>query len=169
MERRRVVITGMGALTPLGLTAAESWAAVKAGKCGIAPITLYDASNMKAKLAGEVKGFDPANYMEKREARKVDRFAQLALAAAKEAVEQSGLDMSKEKDPYRCGVIFSTGIGGLITLQNECMKGSQKGFDKVSPHGHRQHGLRPHRHPIRPQGHGHLSHHRLRRRHQRRG
>ena len=132
MERRRVVITGLGALTPVGLTAAESWAAVKAGTCGIAPITLYDASNMKAKLAGEVKGFDPANYMEKREARKVDRFAQFAIAAAKEAIEQSGLDMANE-DPYRCGVIISAGIGGLITLQNECMKGAQKGFDKISP------------------------------------
>ena len=100
MEKRRVVITGLGAVTPVGLTAAESWEAVKAGKCGIAPITLYDASNMKAKLAGEVKGFDPANYMEKREARKVDRFAQFALAAAQEAVEQSGLDFAQE-DPYR--------------------------------------------------------------------
>ena len=116
----------------MGLTAAESWEAVKAGKCGIGPITLYDASNMKAKLAGEVKGFDPANYMEKREARKVDRFAQFALAAAQEAVEQSGLDFAKE-DPYRCAIIMSAGIGGLITLQNECVKGSQKGFDKISP------------------------------------
>ena len=132
MEKRRVVITGLGAVTPVGLTAAESWEAVKAGKCGIGPITLYDASNMKAKLAGEVKGFDPANYMEKREARKVDRFAQFALAAAQEAVEQSGLDFAKE-DPYRCALIISAGIGGLITLQNECIKGSQKGFDKISP------------------------------------
>ena len=132
MEKRRVVITGMGAVTPVGLTAAESWSAVKAGTCGIAPITLYDASNMKAKLAGEVKGFDPANYMEKREVRKVDRFAQFALAAAQEAVEQSGLDFTRE-DPYRCAIILSAGIGGLITLQNECVKGSQKGFDKISP------------------------------------
>ena len=132
MEKRRVVITGLGAVTPVGLTAAESWEAVKAGKCGIGPITLYDASSMKAKLAGEVKGFDPANYMEKREARKVDRFAQFALAAAQEAVEQSGLDFAKE-DPYRCAIIMSAGIGGLITLQNECVKGSQKGFDKISP------------------------------------
>ena len=132
MERRRVVITGLGAVTPVGLTASESWQAVKAGKCGIAPITLYDVSNMKAKLAGEVKGFEPANYMEKRETRKVDRFAQFALSAAQEAVEQSGLDFAKE-DPYRCALIISAGIGGLITLQNECIKGSQKGFDKISP------------------------------------
>lgn len=77
MEKRRVVITGMGAVTPLGLTVEESWLAVRAGTCGIAPITLYDTSGMKAKLAGEVKGFEPADYMEKREARKMDRFAQL--------------------------------------------------------------------------------------------
>ena len=132
MEKRRVVITGMGAVTPVGLTAAESWEAVKAGKCGIAPITLYDTSNMKAKLAGEVKGFDPANYMEKREARKMDRFAQFALAAAQEAVEQSGLDFAQE-DPYRCAVIVSAGIGGLYTLQHETVKGEQKGYDKISP------------------------------------
>ena len=132
MEKRRVVITGMGAVTPVGLTAAESWSAVKAGTCGIAPITLYDASNMKAKLAGEVKGFDPANYMEKREARKVDRFAQFALAAAQEAVEQSGLDFTQE-DPYRCALIVSAGIGGLYTLQHETVKGEQKGYDKISP------------------------------------
>ena len=132
MEKRRVVITGMGAVTPVGLTAAESWAAVKAGTCGIAPITLYDTSNMKAKLAGEVKGFDPANYVEKREARKVDLFAQFALAAAREAVAQSGLDFTQE-DPYRCALIISAGIGGLYTLQHECVKGEQKGYDKISP------------------------------------
>ena len=132
MEKRRVVITGLGAVTPVGLTAAESWSAVKAGTCGIAPITLYDASNMKAKLAGEVKGFDPANYMEKREARKIDRFAQFALAAAQEAVAQSGLDFTQE-DPYRCALIVSAGIGGLYTLQHETVKGEQKGYDKISP------------------------------------
>ena len=132
MEKRRVVITGLGAVTPVGLTAAESWAAVKAGTCGIAPITLYDTSNMKAKLAGEVKGFDPANYVEKREARKVDRCAQFALAAAQEAVAQSGLDFTQE-DPYRCALIVSAGIGGLYTLQHECVKGEQKGYDKISP------------------------------------
>ena len=132
MEKRSVVITGLGAVTPVGLTAAGSWSAVKAGTCGIAPITLYDASSMKAKLAGEVKGFDPANYMEKREARKVDRFAQFALAAAQEAVAQSGLDFAQE-DPYRCAITVSAGIGGLYTLQHETAKGEQKGYDKISP------------------------------------
>lgn len=130
--KRRVVITGMGAVTPVGLTVSESWAAVKAGTCGIAPITLYDTSNMKAKLAGEVKGFDPANYMEKRDARKIDRYAQFALAAAQEAVAASGLDFSAE-DHYRCGVTLACGIGGLITMQHECAKGEQKGYDRISP------------------------------------
>ena len=132
MERRRVVITGMGAKTPIGLTAEESWEAAKAGKCGIAPITQYDTTNMKAKLAGEVKGFDPALYMDKRDARKMDRFAQLALAAAVEAVEASGLDFSAE-DPYRCGVVMACGIGGLTTMQRDCIKGETKGYDKISP------------------------------------
>ena len=132
MERKRVVITGMGAVTPLGLTAQESWQGVRAGRCGIGPITLYDTTNMKAKLAGEVKDFDPTRYLEKREVRKIDRFAQFALAAAVEAVEQSGLDFSQE-DVTRCGVTVSCGIGGLITMQQECEKGAQRGYDKISP------------------------------------
>ena len=121
MEKRRVVITGMGAVTPLGLTVEESWLAVRAGTCGIAPITLYDTSGMKAKLAGEVKGFEPADYMEKREARKMDRFAQFALAAAGEAVAQSGLEFSAE-DPSRCGLRISPffipmAIGNMAAAQ----------------------------------------------------
>ena len=132
MERRRVVITGMGAVTPIGLTAAESWQAAKAGVCGVGPITQYDPAEMKVKLAAEVKGFVPENYMEKREVRKNDRFVQLALAAAAEAMAQSGLDMAKE-DPYRCAAIVSAGIGGLITMQRECGRGAEKGYDKISP------------------------------------
>ena len=93
----------------------------------IAPITQYDTTNMKAKLAGEVKGFDPALYMDKRDARKMDRFAQLALAAAVEAVEASGLDFSAE-DPYRCGVVMACGIGGLTTMQRDCIKGRDEGL-----------------------------------------
>jgi 3-oxoacyl-[acyl-carrier-protein] synthase II len=132
MERKRVVITGMGAVTPLGLTAQESWQGVREGRCGIGPITLYDPEDMKAKLAGEVKGFDPTRYLEKREARKMDRFAQFALAAAVEAVSQSGLDFAQE-DTDRCGVAVSCGIGGLITMQQECEKGAARGYDKISP------------------------------------
>ena len=132
MERRRVVITGMGAVTPIGLTASASWAAAKAGVCGIGPITQYDPAEMKVKLAAEVKGFVPEDHMEKRDVRKTDRFVQLALAAAGEAMAQSGLDVDKE-DPYRCATIVSAGIGGLITMQRECAKGAEKGYDKISP------------------------------------
>lgn len=132
MEKRRVAVTGLGAVTPIGLSTAESWEGAKAGRCGIAPITLYDASGMKAKLAGEVKGFEPERYLEKREARKLDRFAQLAVAAAAEAMAQSGLDMERE-DPYRCAVMLSCGIGGLTTMQRECAKGEAKGYDRISP------------------------------------
>ena len=132
MEKRRVVITGMGAVTPIGLTASASWAAAKAGVCGIGPITQYDPAEMKVKLAAEVKGFVPEDHMEKRDVRKTDRFVQLALAAAGEAMAQSGLDVDKE-DPYRCATIVSAGIGGLITMQRECAKGAEKGYDKISP------------------------------------
>ena len=85
MEKRRVVITGMGAITPLGKTAEDSWTAAKAGVCGIDTITLYDSSSMKVHLAGEVKDFAPENFIDKKETRRMDRFTQLALAAAKEA------------------------------------------------------------------------------------
>lgn len=129
---RRVVITGMGAVTPLGLTVSESWQAVKAGHCGIGPITRYDTAGRKTKLAAEVKGFDPEKYMEKREVRKLDRFVWYALAAAGEAVADSGLDLEKE-DRYRCGAVLSSGIGGLITIQHECARGEEKGYDKISP------------------------------------
>ena len=132
MEKRRVVITGMGAVTPIGLNLPESWAAVREGRCGIGPITQYDASAQKVKLAGEVKGFDPTSVIDKREVRKLDRSAQLAIAAADEAMRQSGLSMEAE-DASRCAVVFASGIGGFSTTQAECLKGAQKGFDRVSP------------------------------------
>ncbi|MGN8874872.1 beta-ketoacyl-ACP synthase II [Pseudoflavonifractor sp. HCP28S3_F10] len=132
MNKRRVVVTGMGAITPLGGTAGDSWAAAKAGVCGIGPITLYDPSAMKVKLAGEVRDFDPERYMEHREARRMDRFTQFAMAAAAQAVEQSGLDMERE-DPARCGVMVSSGIGGMNTIQSECARGAAKGYDRISP------------------------------------
>ena len=125
MEKRRVVITGMGAVTPLGLNLTETWQAVKAGTCGIAPITHYDTTGQKVTLAGEVKNFDPEQYIDKRECRKLDRFSQFALAAAVQAMEQSGLVMEQE-DSNRCAVIFASGIGGFSTTQSECLKGSEK-------------------------------------------
>lgn len=130
--KRRAVITGMGAVTPLGLTVSESWLAVRAGTCGVGPITRYDPSGRKVKLAAEVKNFEPENYMEKREIRKLDRFVWYALAASEEAMRSSGLDMEKE-NRYRCGVILSSGVGGLTTIQHECAKGEEKGYDKISP------------------------------------
>lgn len=132
MEKRRVVITAVGAVTPLGLTAAESWAAAKAGVCGIKPITLYDTSKMKAKLAGEVTDFDPLVCMDKKEVKRSDRFVQFALAAAKEAAANAGLDFTAE-DPYRCGVIFSCGIGGMATIQQNVLRGDQLSYDRISP------------------------------------
>lgn len=132
MKKRRVVITGMGAVTPLGLTLNESWAAVKENRCGIGPITQYDTSEQKVKLAGEVKGFDPAVCMDNREARKLDRYVQFALACAKEAMDQSGLCVDAE-NAGRCAVFFASGVGGFSTIQTECIKGAEKGYDRVSP------------------------------------
>ena len=132
MEKRRVVITGMGALTPLGKSAEESWAAAKAGVCGIDTITLYDSSSQKVHLAGEVKGYNAEDYMERREARRMDRFTQFAVIAAGQALEQSGLDLEAE-DLSNMGVILSSGIGCITTIQAETLKGGAKGFDKVSP------------------------------------
>lgn len=132
MEKRRVVITGLGAITPLGLNAADSWAAAKAGKCGIDTITLYDHSAQKVHLAAEAHGFAPEDFMEKKEARKMDRFTQFALAAANEAMANSGLDMAAE-DAGRCGVLVSSGIGGLSTPGGRDPEGRRKGFDRVSP------------------------------------
>ena len=131
--KRKVVVTGIGAVTPIGNTAAESWQAAKEGKCGIAPITHYDTSSQKAKLAGEVKGLNVEDYIDKREIRKMDRVTQLAMVAAHQAMADSGLNMEAE-DATRCGIIVSSGIGGLSTIESEHSKGLEKGFDRVSPY-----------------------------------
>ena len=132
MERRRVVITGLGAVTPIGLTAGESWQAVKNGACGIGPITQFDTTDFKCKLAGEVKDFDPETVVDKKEVRKMARFTLLALGATAEAIADSGLDTEAEgKD---IGVILSSGIGGLPTIEEEHTRGQQRGFEKVSPY-----------------------------------
>ena len=130
MSKRRVVITGIGAVTPLGLTITESWAGLRAGKCGIGPITQYDPAAQKVKLAAEVKGFDPEQYMSKAEAKRMGRYTQFAVAAAREAlsgVEKEALDLD------RCGVILSSGIGGQAITEAEHKRGMDRGFDKVSP------------------------------------
>lgn len=131
--KRRVVITGMGAITPLGHNVNDSWQAAKAGICGIGSITHYDTSNQRVTIAAEVKDFDPAMFMDKKEARRMDRCTQFALCAAAEAVEQSGLQIEKE-DAGRCGVIMSTGIGGLGTIEQEHSRGLEQGYDRVSPY-----------------------------------
>ena len=132
MEKRRVVITGIGAVTPVGNTAPESWQAVKDGVCGIAPITLYDHSSQKVSLAAEVKNFDPTVALDKKEAKRMDRFTQFAVTAAVEAVQDSGLNLEQE-NTARCGVSVSSGIGGIATIQSSCEGGNSRGFDKVSP------------------------------------
>ena len=132
MEKRRVVITGLGTVNPTGNTVAESWAAVRRGECGIGPITHYDTTNSKVKLAAEVKDFDPTVRVDKREARKMARFTQFAMAAAAEAMEDSGLDL-EHTDTSRFATIISSGIGGLPTIEEEHAKGEAKGFDRVSP------------------------------------
>jgi len=132
MEKRRVVITGMGTVNPVGNTVAESWAAVKAGACGIGAITWYDTSSMKVKLAGEVKGLEPAALLGRREAKKMDRFTQLALIAAGECMDNAGLNREKV-DLSRCGVIFSSGIGGFESVGDAYQRGIERGFDTVSP------------------------------------
>lgn len=130
--KRRVVITGMGAVTPIGNNTEEMWESVKKGNCGIAPITHYDTSGQKVKLAGEIKNLNIDEFIDKKASRKMDRFTQLALIAAKEAFTQSRLMIDKE-DATRCGVIISSGIGGLDVIEQEHSKGLEKGFDRVSP------------------------------------
>ena len=132
MDRRRVVITGLGAVTPVGLTASESWQAVKDGMCGIAPITQFDPTGMKVHLAAEVKGFEPANCMTKPEAKHMGRFTQFAVACAKEALADAAFDPA-QADLDRCGVIISSGIGGLSITESEHDRGKEKGWDRVSP------------------------------------
>lgn len=131
MERRRVVITGMGVVTPVGLTMEETWRAIRQGACGIAPITHYDASAQKVKLAAEVKGFDPETYMSRMEAKRMGRFTHFAVAAAKQALTAFVLQPGEEA---RCGVIVSSGIGGQAITEMEHLRGMQRGFDKVSPY-----------------------------------
>ena len=118
MELKRVVVTGLGAVTPLGNDVKTTWENTIAGKSGAGPITLFDASLFKTQFACEVKKFDPNELFDRKEARRFDRYSQLALKAAKEAIENSGLDLEKE-DTNRIGVIFSAGIGGIKTFEEE--------------------------------------------------
>ena len=130
-ETRRVVVTGLGAITPLGNSAAATCEALRSGKNGIAPITLFDASGFKAKLGAEVRDFDPKEYMEINDVLRTDRYAQFAVAAAQQAVDESGVSGAVE--PERFASIFGTGIGGISTFEKEHSKLLEKGPRRVSP------------------------------------
>lgn len=133
MEKRRVVITGLGAITPIGHSAPESWQAVRAGVCGVGPITQYDTAGMKVTLAAEVKNYEPEAFLEKKEAKRMARFTQFAMIAAREAMADSGLKTA-DTDSTRCGIILSSGIGGLGVTEAEHSRGLERGFDRVSPY-----------------------------------
>lgn len=132
MDKRRVVITGVGAITPIGHTAPETWQAVRNGVCGIAPITAYDAANQKVTLAAEVKGFQPDDFLDKKESKHMARFTQFAVIAAREALKDGAFDPEKA-DLDRCGVIVSSGIGALQNTEDEHDRCVEKGIDRVSP------------------------------------
>ena len=129
---KRVVITGIGAVTPLGNTAEEFMTNILQGKNGIAPITHFDASETGITVAAEVKEFDPTLYMEKKEVKRMDKFSVYGIAAAKQAMEDSGLD-DTNMDRDRLGVMVSSGIGGMETIQNQVIRMSQKGPKRVAP------------------------------------
>ena len=129
---RRVVITGLGAITPLGNNVEDFWKGIKAGKCGIDQITKFDTTNFKVKIAGEVKEYNPEDYFERREAKRLDLFSQYAMISAREAWKDSNLDKEKEK-MERVGVIIGSGIGGIQTIETENKKCNEKGPDRVSP------------------------------------
>ncbi|GAA0872623.1 beta-ketoacyl-ACP synthase II [Gangjinia marincola] len=120
MELKRVVVTGLGALTPIGNTLDEYWESLVSGKSGAAPITYYDTEKFKTKFACELKNFDASDYFDRKEARKLDKFAQYAIVASDEAIKDSGLDLDNE-NKLRIGVIWGAGIGGLETFQNEVL------------------------------------------------
>ena len=128
---RRVVVTGLGAVTPVGNDIATTWAALKAGRGGIGRITRFDPAPYESQIAGEVKGFDSAAYMDRKDVRRTDRFTQLAVAAASQALSDSGLDLKIE--PERIGVAIATGVGGLETLVDQVLVMAERGPSRLSP------------------------------------
>lgn len=130
--KRRVVITGLGAVTPIGNTVDEFWNNIKLGKLGIDQITQFDTTNYKVKIAAEVKGFVPKERMDFKAAKRMEKFSQYAVAAAKEACVDAGIDIQKE-DPYRCGVVIGSGIGSLTQIEKQYQTILEKGPGKVNP------------------------------------
>ena len=129
---RRVVVTGVGLLTPLGIGTEASWEAIRAGQCGIGPITQFDAAAFSCRIAGEVKGFDPANYIEKKEIKKMGRFIQFAIAAAECALKSAGLKVAPE-DAEMVGVYIGSGIGGFEVIEREHQTLLEHGPRRISP------------------------------------
>ncbi len=129
---RRVVITGMGAITPIGNSVDESWNNVIEGVSGVGPITQFDTQDLLVQIACEVKGFDPEDYMEKREARRIDRFQQFGIVAAQQAIDQSGLEVGPE-EASRASVIISSAVGGMISVEEAMIVFSEKGPRRVTP------------------------------------
>lgn len=129
---RRVVITGLGAITPIGNNTKEFWEGIKKGTCGIDEITRFDTSTFKVKLAAEVKGYNPEEYFDRRESKRLDKYSQYAIVASREAWKDSGLDREKE-NMERVGVVVGSGIGGVQTIETENQKCVIKGPDRVSP------------------------------------
>jgi 3-oxoacyl-[acyl-carrier-protein] synthase II len=130
--KKRVVVTGLGAITPIGNSVEEFWDGVKKEKIGFAPITYFDSTDYKCKLAAEVKNFDAGEYMDKKAARRMEQFCQFAVAASKEALEDAKLDMEKE-NPYRVGCAIGSGIGSLQAMEREHSRLLEKGPSKVGP------------------------------------
>lgn len=130
--KRRVVITGMGAITPIGLNVADFFASLREGRHGFGPITRFDASGYKCHVAAEIKEFDPKDYMDARAARRMEPFVQYGVAAARQALDDAGIDMEKE-DPYRVGVSVGCGIGSLQTMEKEHEKLLSKGPSRINP------------------------------------
>ncbi|MBS6645395.1 MAG: beta-ketoacyl-ACP synthase II [Clostridiaceae bacterium] len=130
--KRRVVVTGLGAITPIGNDVESFWNGLKNKTVGIAPITYFDTADYKAKLAAEVKGFDAKQYMDPKTAKRMEQFSQFAVAASKEALEDSGINMENE-DPYRVGVCVGSGIGSLQSMEREHKKLLEKGPGRVNP------------------------------------
>ncbi len=131
--KRRVVVTGVGAVSPVGLTARETWDALLAGKSGIALISRFDTTEFPTRIAGEVKGFDPLNFVDRKTVRKMDRFITYAVAASDEAFASAGLRPGAEPDSERIGVYIGSGIGGFETIEREHEKFLREGARKISP------------------------------------
>ena len=131
-KNRRVVITGMGAITPIGNSVEEFWNSIKEGKTGFGPITYFDTADYRCKLAAEVKDFDPAQYMDKKSARRMEQFCQFAVAAAGQAISDAGLTMEQE-DPYMVGCSVGSGIGSLQAMEREYDRLKEKGPGRVGP------------------------------------